>query len=94
MQGRPGARVSIVGVVIGGITDVVASSVLALPGVTPGCLRDGKVWLFPGLLGRGRARPGRACPGGPLGCSAVSSQLPRLPISLQVEPRCGMRLNR
>jgi hypothetical protein len=31
MQGRPGVRVSIVGVAIGGITDVVASSVLALP---------------------------------------------------------------
>jgi hypothetical protein len=40
MQGRPGVRVSIVGVVIGGITDVVASSVLAS---TRGCLRDGKV---------------------------------------------------
>jgi len=31
LQGRPGVRVSIVSVVIGGITDVVASGVLALP---------------------------------------------------------------
>lgn len=31
MQRRPGVRVSIFGIVIGGITDVVASSVLALP---------------------------------------------------------------
>jgi len=31
LQSRPGVRVSILGVVIGGITDVVSSSVLALP---------------------------------------------------------------
>jgi hypothetical protein len=31
LQGRPGIRVSIISIVIGGITDVVASSVLALP---------------------------------------------------------------
>ena len=31
LQSRPGVRVSLVGVVIGGITDVVSSSILAIP---------------------------------------------------------------
>jgi hypothetical protein len=34
LQSRPGVRVSIVGVVIGGITDVVSSSLLGIPVVT------------------------------------------------------------